>query len=433
MSPVLRLALACSVLLCSCGDIARLTVEQGSGTDPALPPPAKNLVPTVNIARAEGWPEGSKPQPAAGFEVAAFATGLDHPRWLYLLPNGDVLVAESNAQPRETRGLRGWIIQKVMKRAGAAVPSADRISLLRDADNDGVAETRSHFITGLTSPFGMTLVGTHLYVANTDALLRFDYTPGALAIDSAATRLAVLPAGPINYHWTKNVIASPAGDKLYITVGSNSNIGERGMHNEVGRAAIHEYDIASGVLRLYASGLRNPNGLAWQPDSDALWTTVNERDELGSDLVPDYMTSVADGDFFGWPYSYFGQIVDERVKPQRPDLVATAVRPDYALGPHVAALGLHFYTDTSFPARYRNGAFVGLHGSWNRKPRSGYKVVFVPFVDGMPQGKPEDVLSGFVVDDVARGRPVGVIADRSGALLVADDVGNVIWRVTPAN
>jgi len=421
--------------LAACGEMATLPVEAGMGPKPTLPPPNPTLLPTVNIAPAKGWPAGATPTAAAGLAVNAYATGLDHPRWLYVLPNGDVLVAETNAPPKpeDSKGIRGWIMKRVMKRAGAGVPSANRITLLRDADGDGIAETRTVFLQGLNSPFGITLVGRDLYVANTDAVLRFPYSAGQTQITEPGVKVVDLPAGPINHHWTKNVIASRDGSRLYVTVGSNSNVGENGLENEDRRAAILEVDPATGRSRVFALGLRNPNGLAWQPQSGALWTAVNERDELGSDLVPDYMTSVKDGGFYGWPYSYYGQHVDERVQPPRPDLVAKAIPPDYALGAHTASLGLVFYEGTLLPKRYAGGAFVGQHGSWNRKPRSGYKVIFVPFADGRPAGAPEDVLTGFVnANGDALGRPVGVAVDRAGALLVADDVGNAVWRVTRA-
>ncbi|BAP80839.1 L-sorbosone dehydrogenase [Pseudomonas sp. MT-1] len=421
--------------LAGCGDTATLPVEAGYGPAPALPEPNKSLIPTVNIAEATGWPADRSPQAAPGLQVQAFAGNLDHPRWLYVLPNGDVLVAESNApaKPEDGQGIRGWIMKKVMARAGSGGQSANRITLLRDSDGDGTLEDRSVFLEGLNSPFGMALVGDQLYVANTDALVRFPYTPGMTRIDAAGEKVVDLPAGPINHHWTKNVIASPDGSRLYVTSGSNSNVAENGMEAEENRAAILEVDPQEKTLRLFASGLRNPNGLAWQPDSGELWTTVNERDEIGSDLVPDYMTSVKDGGFYGWPYSYYGQHVDERVKPPRPDLVAKAIMPDYALGAHTASLGLTFYDGALLPERYRHGAFIGQHGSWNRKPRSGYKVVFVPFNNGEPDGAAEDVLTGFLnEDEQAMGRPVGVAVDKAGALLVADDVGNVIWRITPS-
>ena len=405
----------------------------GFGPDPALPKPESSLLPTVNIATAKGWSLGQAPTAASGLAVAAFATELDHPRWIYVLPNGDVLVAETNSQPKESTGVKDWVTKQVMKVAGAGPTSADRITLLRDADGDGKPDTRTVFLENLTSPFGMALVGNDFYVANTDAVVRFPYEEGQTKITAAGTKLVDLPAGPINHHWTKNLIASQDGSKLYVTVGSNSNVGENGMENERDRAAILEVDRASGGSRVFASGLRNPNGLAWQPQSGELWTTVNERDELGDNLVPDYMTSVKDGAFYGWPYSYYGQNVDERVEPKRPDLVATAVVPDYALGAHTASLGLCFYTADALPEHYRSGAFIGQHGSWNRSEPAGYKVIFVPFDDGRPSGLPEDVLTGFLDEGgSALGRPVGVAVDGKGALLVADDVGNVIWRVTPA-
>jgi len=430
---LLRILFLLTFLLGGC-ERATLPLAAGTGPQPELPPPAKSLIPTIDIAPAKGWQPGEAPKPAAGLGVTAFATGLEHPRWLYVLPNGDVLVAETNApkRPEGEKGIRGWVMQKVMKRAGAAVPSADRITLLRDADGDGVAEERSVFLEGLHSPFGMALVGSDLYVANTDAIVKFAYREGEKRMEGKGTTIAELPAGPLNHHWTKNVVASRDGKRLYATVGSNSNVAEHGMEKEERRAAILEIDPATGASRVYASGLRNPNGLDWHPRTGALWTVVNERDELGSDLVPDYLTTVKEGGFYGWPYSYFGKHVDERVKPPRPDLVAKAIVPDYALGAHVAPLGLAFYDAALFPERYRGGAFIGRHGSWNRRPPSGYDVVFVPFRDGRPSGLPEKVLGGFLDEDGgAKGRPVGVAVDRAGALLVADDVGNAVWRITP--
>lgn len=426
------LAASLMLILTGCGDTANLPVQSGYGPDPALPEPNKSLIPTVNIAKATGWPGGAKPQAAPGFRVEAFARNLDHPRWLHVLPNGDVLVAESDAPPKpESGGIRGWIMKKVMARAGSGGESANRITLLRDKDGDGTPEQRTVFLEGLNSPFGMALVGDQLYVANTDALVRFTYEEGATRIEGAGENVVDLPAGPINHHWTKNVVANQDGSRLYVTSGSNSNIAENGMEAEKNRAAILEVNPQNKTLRLFASGLRNPNGLAWQPDSGELWTTVNERDLIGSDLVPDYMTSVQDGDFYGWPYSYFGQHVDQRVKPPRPDLVAKALVPDYALGAHTASLGLVFYEGSLLPKRYLHGAFIGQHGSWNRKPRSGYKVVFVPFKQGRPSGEAEDILTGFVNDsEEAMGRPVGVAVDITGAVLVADDVGGTVWRVT---
>jgi len=418
-----------------CMERSRLPPRADVGPQPVLPDPSGGLLPTVNIAPAKGWSDGATPTPAAGLAVEAFAAGLDHPRWLYVLPNGDVLVAETNAPPRpqNAQGLKGWVMKQVMRRAGAAVPSANRITLLRDTDGDGVADLRTAFLENLNSPFGMALVGSDFYVAKTDALVRFPYRHGATRITAAGTKVVDLPAGPINHHWTKNVVASPDGARLYVTVGSNSNVAENGMENEDDRAAILEVDPHRGTKRLFASGLRNPNGLDWEPNTGALWTVVNERDGLGSDLVPDYLTAVREGGFYGWPYSYFGRHLDARVDPPRPDLVAKAIVPDYALGAHVAPLGLVFYDATALPPRYRGGAFVGEHGSWNRRPLSGYKVVFVRFEQGRPVGYPEEVLGGFVDGEGnARGRPVGVAIDGAGALLVADDVGNVIWRVTAA-
>jgi glucose/arabinose dehydrogenase len=431
--PVVSAALV--VTLSACGEMAQLPIEAGIGAHPQLPPPKQTLIPTVNIALPKSRPEGGKPAAAPGTGVGVFACGLDHPRWLYRLPNGDVLVAETNAasKPAGGGGVKAWITRWIMKQVGAGGPSANRITLLRDADGDGVAETKTPFLEGLNSPFGMALVGNDIYVANTDALMRFSYSSGETHIAQPGAKVLDLPAGPINYHWTKNLIAGKDGTRLYVTIGSDSNIAENGIDKEEGRAAIWEVDLKSGSYRIFASGLRNPNGLSWEPESGALWTVVNERDGIGSDLVPDYMTSVTDGGFYGWPYSYYGQHVDQRVQPQRPDLVATAIVPDYALGPHTASLGLAFSEGVSLPARFSHGAFVAQHGSWNRKPRSGYKVIFVPFQAGKPSAMPVDVLTGFVsADGYAYGRPVGLAFDRQGALLVADDVGNVVWRVTAA-
>ena len=413
-------------------------IAPGFGLQPQLPAPQYSLLPTVNIAPAVGWPAGLTPQAASGTQVQAFAEGLDHPRWLYVLPNGDVLVAESNAPPRpdDVPGLKGWVMRLVMGRAGAGTPSANRITLLRDADGDGRVDQRAVLLSGLNSPFGMALVGDWLYVANTDAVLRFPYRRGDLQINQPGTPVLALPAGDINHHWTRNLIASADGSTLYITVGSNSNVAERGIAAEEGRASIWVLDLASGVHRVFASGLRNPNGLAWAPAQGSapavLWAVVNERDELGDDLVPDYLTSVRDGAFYGWPNSYFGSYVDARVQPPRPDLVARATVPDYALGAHTASLGLAAAAGNQLPATFASGMFGGQHGSWNRRPHSGYKVVFVPFEGSRPTGaKPLDLLTGFLdADGRARGRPVGVALDRQGAVLVADDVGNKVWRVS---
>ncbi len=432
--PYVFIAASFAAALAGCGSRATQPVSAGMGPDPELPQPRKETIPTVDIAPAVGWADGAVPTAAAGLRVNALATGLDHPRWLHVLPNGDVLVAETNAPKRTEsvrKGIKGWVMKRAMKKAGAATPSANRITLLRDADGDGVAETRSAFLTGLNSPFGMADVGGDFYVANTDAVVRFPYRAGATEIREPGTKLADLPAGNLNHHWTKSLIASADGSKLYATVGSNSNVGEAGMDREVNRAAILEIDRATGASRLYASGLRNPNGMFWQPDSGMLWTAVNERDEIGGDLVPDYMTSVRDGGFYGWPYSYYGQNVDVRIEPPRPDLVARAIKPDYALGAHTASLGLTYSTGAALTPDFADGAFVGQHGSWNRKPQSGYKVIYVPFANGMPSGEARDVLVGFLDEEGnARGRPVGVAVAKDGALLVADDVGNVVWRVS---
>ncbi len=412
-------------------DTAILSDGSDFGPNPKLVAPVKSTIPTVNIAEAVGWPEGQKPVAALGLKVEAFASNLDHPRWIYVLPNGDVLVAETNKPAKEEGGIRSWVMGKVMKRAGAGTPSANRITLLRDADNDGEPELRTEFLHDLYSPFGMALIGNNFYVANADAVVKFPYQSGQTEITATGVKIADLPAGR-NHHWTKSMVASKDGKYLYVGVGSNSNVGENGMDEETNRAAILEIDPAGGETALFASGLRNPVGIAWNPESGALWTSVNERDELGSDLVPDYMTSVKRGGFYGWPYSYYGQNIDERPKPPRPDLVESAIKPDYALGAHTASLGLTFYEGALMP-QYKNGAIIGQHGSWNRRPRSGYKVIFVPFTGGQPSGKPQDILSGFVSDtDKAWGRPVGVAVDKTGAILVADDVGNIIWRVTPA-
>ena len=425
-------ALTIALVLSACADTAQLSVAQGTGPNPSLPEPTSSLIPTVNIAPARGWPAGAAPVAAAGLRVGAFASGLDHPRWLLVLPNGDVLVAESNAPPKPagSTGVMDWIAAQVMKRAGAGVPSANRITLLRDANNDGVAETRSVLLRDLRSPFGMALIRDRLYVANADAVVSYPYKTGDTAITAPATELVKLPAG-VNHHWTKNLLASADGNTLFVSVGSNSNVGERGMEAEVGRAAIWAVDVKTGSHRIFGSGLRNPVGMAWDASGQTLWTVVNERDELGSDLVPDYLTSVKDGGFYGWPWSYYGQTVDVRVKPPRPDRVATAIKPDYALGPHTASLGLASSTGNALGAPFAGGMFIGQHGSWNRRPHSGYKVIFVPFQGQQPSGQPVDVLTGFLNEQgEALGRPVGVAVDTRGALLVADDVGNVIWRVS---
>jgi glucose/arabinose dehydrogenase len=418
-------------LLVGCGGRSALHESAGYGVDPALPKPHVSVVSRIHGARAVGWGERQGPKAASGTTVAAFARDLEHPRWVYVLPNGDVLVAETNApiRPEEDKGLRGKVTKVVEGRAGGAVPSPDRIALLRDSDGDGVADLHTDFLTGLTSPFGMVLVGDQFYVADTDALLKFPYHDGDTRIDVPPLKVTDLPAGPRNHHWTKSLVASPDGARLYVGVGSNSNAAENGFDEEIGRAAIWEIDLGTGTHREYAAGLRNPVGMAWH--GDQLWVAVNERDDLGNDLVPDYLAAVKPGGFYGWPYSYFGSHLDPRVKPRRPDLVATAIVPDYALGAHTASLGLCSSKGTTLP--FKDGMFVGQHGSWNREPASGYKVLFVPFASGKPVGKPIDVLTGFYHHGDAYGRPVGVAIDRDGGLLVADDVGNVIWRVASAD
>ena len=422
--------------LFGCGEEARLPISAGFGPQPQLPAPNQTLLPTVNIAPAVGWRADERPTPAPGLQVAAFTTGLDHPRNVFVLPNGDVLVAESNAPPKpdDSPGITGFVARRIMSRAGAGVPSANRITLLRDAAGKGVADTRSVFLEGLNSPYGIALIGDQLFVADTDAIRRYPYRTGQTRITDPGSVLAGLPGGRINRHWTKNVVASPDRPLLYVSIGSNSNVGENGLAAEAGRAQIWEVDARTGQHRPYATGLRNPNGLAFVPTSPpVLWTAVNERDELGSDLVPDYMTAVRDGGFYGWPFSYYGQNVDARVQPQQPDMVARAIAPDYALGAHTASLGLAITAASGLPAPFAAGAFIGQHGSWNRRPASGYKVIFVPFAQGRPDGGPVDVLTGFLdAAGQARGRPVGVALDDRGGLLVADDVGNAIWRVSGA-
>jgi glucose/arabinose dehydrogenase len=446
-NPLVRMVFPCailvSVLLAACvsggtttktGPVASPSTSVGSR--PEMPTPdGKKLIPTVKVAEATGWPAGRLPVAADGLAVNALATGLDHPRWLYVLPNGDVLVAETNGpkRPKDEEGIKAKVMKKMRAKAGAGTPSANRITLLRDGNGDGVAETRSVLIENLHSPFGMALIDNDLYVANTDGIVKFPYRSGDTRITAQPTPVTDLPGGDRNHHWTKNIIASRDGTKLYATVGSNSNVAENGMTEEEGRAAIWEVDPKTGAKRIFATGLRNPNGMAWEPSSGALWTVANERDELGNDLVPDYLTSVKRDTFYGWPYSYYGQHVDARVDPPRPDLVARAVAPDYALGAHVAALGLTYShnSPSAMPHSMTEGMFVGEHGSWNRDPPAGYKVVFVPFANGRPSGAPVDVLIGFVsTEGIAMGRPVGVAIDGKGALLVADDVGNTIWRVT---
>ncbi|MCK0196945.1 sorbosone dehydrogenase family protein [Ancylobacter sp. 6x-1] len=435
---VCRPAFAClavlgaALLLAGCKNEPPLPESAEYGPDPVLPPARHSWIPTLKVADAVGWQKGALPKAADGFQVAAFATGLDHPRWLYELPNGDILVAETSAPPKppgRTEGLRGWIQSLFMKKAGAQTPSPNRILLLRDENGDGVAETKTDFLTGLNSPFGMALIGDQLYVANADAVLRFPYKEGATTITEPGVKVADLPAGR-NHHWTKSLVASPDGTTLYVGVGSNSNVAENGMAEEQGRAAIWRIDLATGKAGIYASGLRNPVGMDFNPADGRLWVSVNERDEIGNHIVPDYMTAVQDGGFYGWPWSYYGGNVDARVTPPEPAMVARAIKPDYALGAHTASLGFTFVKTPAFGARFEGGAIIGQHGSWNRRPQAGYKVVFVRFENGRPVGMPEPILTGFLNKaGEAQGRPVGVLLDRRGGLLVADDVGNTVWRV----
>ncbi|MBL8543589.1 MAG: sorbosone dehydrogenase family protein [Hyphomonadaceae bacterium] len=428
-----KILLAAAVLLAACGGRSP-PPESGYGAEPELPAPERTLLPTVNPAPATVWPAGAAPHAPEGFTVTRFAEGLQHPRWVYVLPNGDVLVAESSTKPSQG-GITAWIANQVQRRAGALSPSADRITLLRDNNGDGAVDERHVFAENLNQPFGMALVGGYFFVGNTDAVVRFAYTPGALRAGNIGETVLRLPyrAGD-NGHWTRNLIARPDGSKIYVSVGSSSNIADNGMEAEEGRAAIWEFDPDGSNARTFASGLRNPVGMAWNPQTGALWTVVNERDMLGDNLVPDYMTSVRDGAFYGWPFFYWGDHRDERVPLPANARLQAPTAPDFALGAHTASLGLMFYTGTALPERYRNGAFVGQHGSWNRRERVGYKVAFVPFENGQPAGQVEDFLTGFLNErGEAQGRPVGVAMDQTGAILVADDVGNIIWRVAPTS
>lgn len=424
---------ASALALVACDRPAALPEEAGYGPNPTLPEPKSSWFPTIKVAEAIGWKPSEKPAAVNGGQVTAFATGLQHPRWLYELPNGDILVAESDAPPKpgdKKGGIRAWVQGLFMKKAGSQTPSANRITLLRDKDGDGVAETKTIYVENLTSPFGMALVGDQLYIANADALVRLPYKEGEAKISVAPVKVADLPAGR-NHHWTKSLVASADGSKLYVGVGSNSNVGENGMAEEDRRAAVLEIDAATGATQVFATGLRNPVGIDWNPVTKELWVAVNERDEIGDDLVPDYMTSVKRDGFYGWPYSYYGQNVDKRVDPPRPELVAKAIKPDYALGAHTASLGMTFVKEGRLGQSYQGGAFIGQHGSWNRERPAGYRVIFVPFSEGKPSGAPRPILAGFLNEQgQARGRPVGVLVDQRNGLLVADDVGNAVWRVT---
>lgn len=425
------------------GDTAELDIAAVSGPSPVISAPRKEIFPTINVAEVDVWDKNEAPVAASGLAVTRFAEGLDHPRSMLVLPNGDVLVTETNSPPRENKGVEGFIMRMLMNKAGAGVPSANRISLLRDADGDGRAESKTALLEGLNSPYGMALVGETLYVANTDAVMAYPYMPGQVKISGKGRKIVDLPVTKPNNHWTRNLLASADGSKLYVAIGSATNVAEKGIDVEKGRARIIEIDLATGKKRDFAVGLRNPVGMAWEPNSDALWTVVNERDMLGSDLVPDYLTKVEAGMHFGWPWNYWGGYEDFRVEPRRQELREYTRRPDYALGSHVAPLGLTFASKAALGGGFANGAFVALHGSWNRKPASGYKVVFVPFgEDGRPAvkrdpegkvtgGLPVDVLTGFLAKDgSARGRPTDVVVDSRGGLLVTDDVAGIVWRVS---
>jgi glucose/arabinose dehydrogenase len=428
-------ALVAAVLLLAACDKGSPNLQAAQqGANPELPAAKNYLLPPMKVAPAGAWKSGEAPVVPASLKISALATGLMHPRFVYTLPNGDILIVESNGPAQPKMRPKDLIMGPIKAYGGSAAKGANRITLVR-MGSDGKPAQRTVFLDHLKSPFGVALVGNDLYVANADSLMRYPYTEGQTTITAPGTKVTDLPgaSGPLNHHWTKSLLASADGAKLYIGVGSNSNITENGMEAELNRANILELDRATGTYRVYASGLRNPNSMQWEPQSKAMWVVVNERDEIGPDLVPDYLTSVKEGGFYGWPYSYYGQHVDARVKPQKPELVAKAIVPDYALGSHVASLGLVFSGDDSaMPANFRNGAFVGEHGSWDRSPPSGYKVVFVPFQNGKPAGKPVDVVTGFLTEGHAKGRPVGLALDRSGALLIADDVGNTVWRVSAA-
>ncbi|CAN5249491.1 sorbosone dehydrogenase family protein [soil metagenome] len=417
------------------GDTAQLTDDQSIGRTPVFTTARREIIPTINIAEVEGWKAGEKPIVAKGLTVERFADGLSHPRSMLRLPNGDILVAETNSPPRPVGGIKDRVMGYLMNKAGAGGASPNRIILLRDTDGDGKAEVKTTFLTGLNSPYGMALIDGTLYVANTDSLMAFPYTTGETKIVDKGRKLLNLPAQAPNMHWTRNLLASPDGKSLYVAVGSNSNSAENGLDVEDNRADILEVTPRTGDYRIFAAGLRNPVGMAWEPRSKQLWAVVNERDMLGSDLVPDYLTRVEFGGFYGWPWNYWGGYEDGRVQPERPELREYTHRPDYALGNHVAPLGLTFAEGVKLGAPFEGGAFVGLHGSWNRKPASGYKVVFVRFnpKDDRADGKPIDLLTGFLTaDGKAHGRPVDVTPDATGALLVSDDVGNVVWRISKA-
>lgn len=421
-----------ATLLAGCGGNPHPPPKSNFGAKPVLPAPEHSTLPTYHMADPTPWPANLTPKAPAGFTVTRYAADLKHPRWLYMLPNGDILVAESSTEAETPHGLEDYAANFLQRNSDTQGISANRITLLRDSNGDGKPDTRTVFLSGLHQPFGMLLLNGYFYVGNTDGVVRYPYKGGETSITAKGEKILDLPTG---HHWTRNLLANEDGKKIYVAVGSDSNIAEKGLAVEKRRADILEINPDGSGERIFASGIRNPNGMALEPQTHALWAVVNERDELGDDLVPDYMTSLKDGAFYGWPWSYWGQHVDERVQPQNPAMVSKAIAPDYALGAHTASLGLAFYTATAFPAHYQGGVFIGQHGSWNRAQFTGYKVVYVPFKDGKPDGQPEDFLTGFIVsekDAITHGRPVGVAVDKSGALLVADDVGNTVWRVAPA-
>jgi len=426
-----------AVLAAGCSGQDDFDVSTQIGPDPALPEPSINLVPDLKVAEVVGWGDGKTPVVPKDLAIAAYATDLANPRTVHTLPNGDVLVVQSKGpsgkplnRPKDI--IRGWIMS-IAAGDQSGAKETNLITLLQDTNRDGKVDHRSDLVTGLHSPFGVAWQDNTLYVAAADAIVAYPYELGQSKITGQPTVLTPLPGGPINHHWTKDLALSPDGNFLYASVGSNSNAGERGMEAEKGRAAIWKVDRRTGLAKVFASGIRNPNGLNFNPESGELWTVVNERDELGPNLVPDYMTSVREGAFYGWPYSYYGQHVDARVHPQRPDLVEKAIPPDYALSSHVAALGLAFTSGSALPEAYRNGAFVGNRGSWNRNAFNGYKVIYVPFTGGKPSGPAQDVVTGFLEGEKAHGRPVGLAIDGTGALLIADDAGNTVWRVASAD
>lgn len=429
------LALALTLALSGCDEQNTLEASQQVGPNPELPDAQNFLLPPMQVPKGVPWQQGEMPKVAAGLSITKVADGLLHPRQVYVLPNNDVLVVEANGPAGKPKTAPKQLVTGIIQQSsGKGGKGGDRITLLRNTNGDGVTWEKHIFLENLHSPFGVQLVGNTLYVANADNIMKYPWQEGATRITDPGTQLSELPGGPINHHWTKALLASPDGSKLYVGIGSNSNVGENGIGAEYRRAAVLEVDTATGASRIYASGLRNPTGLQWEPQTGQLWAIVNERDEIGANLVPDYLTSVREGGFYGWPYSYFGQHVDRRAVPPRPDLVEKAIKPDYALSSHVAPLGLLFYTGTSLPEKYHGGAFISEHGSWNRSPLNGYRVTFVAFRDGKPVGKPEPVVTGFLTDDEkeVRGLPVGLAMDRQGGVLIADDAGNTVWRVSAA-